>query len=427
MQAAGAMAGMFSPTNNLQTQESMAAKQKSSSSGVVMEPNRLVLGGRRVVGEAGYNTIQKAWDEADDGDVIYVHSTYDAQRAGEQFPIVLDYEQKEVLLTGGHPSGSVIDAGDVNENVIEVLGRGMNDYRNNPLVQNLKIIGGETGLYVRAAPYATFKDLVVWMTDRHGIHIDEYTDPDSGRRKGTYGVTLRNCMAWNCGADGFRLDTEANPHGTTFYGCHSLLNGGVGLRARGYSTRYNGGTIQNNASFGVDARGGCGQVLDSVYLEGNGTASSYPTDVYVDDSAPGYQIDNCYFQGHFARDFSNGLNDAYRAIGVGGAHHTKVTHCTFRNYTDAFLYARGAVDLEYDRSSHTNLDGTRFFRDGGGNERIRSGGMVQECDLNDVDGRYRGDMAIHDGTGSGASWGPAIWTGYGWLSVVDGEYIVRYD
>lgn len=190
------------------------------------------FGGKLIVGRGGYQTIQAAWNDAESGDVVYVHSSYDAQEAGEQFPIVLDYNEKEVTLTGGHPSGSVIDAGNTTANVIEVLGRGHNDYRNNPAVQNLKICGGNIGLRVRAAPYASFRDIVVWMTDSHGISVEGYTD-ERGDFKGTFGVNFRNVMAWNCGGHGFRLGTDAHPHSTSFFGCHSEFNAGYGVQLPG--------------------------------------------------------------------------------------------------------------------------------------------------------------------------------------------------
>ncbi|WP_143423322.1 twin-arginine translocation signal domain-containing protein, partial [Halegenticoccus soli] len=52
---------------------------------------KLNLGGRLIVGKGlAYETIEAAWNDAQDGDKVYVHSSYDAQEAGEQFPIVLD-------------------------------------------------------------------------------------------------------------------------------------------------------------------------------------------------------------------------------------------------------------------------------------------------------------------------------------------------
>jgi hypothetical protein len=373
-------------------------------------------GGQLVVGTDGYDTIADAWDDADDGDTIYVHSSYDAQSAGEQFPIVLDQTEKEVLLTGGSPSGSVVDAGDVDENVIEVHGPGHGDYRNMPLVQNLKIVGGRVGLTITGAPYSSFKDLVIWMTGSHAVSVEPRTD-DRGETLGSFGLTFRNCIAWNCGGIGFRLDTDAIPHSTTFMGCHSLFNEYAGVMLRGYSSRWYAGTIQNNGSFGVDARSGCGQVLHGVYFEGNGTNSNSPIDVYAGRSAPDISVESCYFQGHFARDFPNGRDDGQYAVAFGGTPYASVRNCTYRNYDGAFILALDALDLDVHRPSHCGLDETTFIETSGV-ERLRSDGMIQEADLRDVEGRYRGDMGIHDGSGD-ALWGPAIWNGRDWISVMD--------
>ena len=378
------------------------------------------LGGRLVVGRGGYTTIKEAWEDAESGDVVYVHSSYDAQEAGEEFPIVLNYEEKEVMLTGGHPSGSVIDAGDVDANVVEVLGRGMNDYRNNPLVQNLKLVGGKIGLRIRAAPYSSYKDLVIYGTKSHGVSIEEYTD-ERGDFKGTFGVTFRNVMAWACGGTGFRLDTDAHPHSTSFFGCHSEFNDGYGVQLRGYSCRWVGGTIQNNGSHGVDSRSGCGQFISGVYFEGNGTKMSSPVEIYVSESAPGFTCDTSYFQGHYARNFDNGLDDGVFGIAINGAPHASISNCTYRNYDECFLLVRDARDVDVHAPSHCPLDGTTFLETDDV-ERLRSDGLVQEADLRFVAGAYRGDMGIHNGEG-GFLWGPAIWNGRDWISVMRPEII----
>ncbi|SEP22592.1 hypothetical protein SAMN04487948_12327 [Halogranum amylolyticum] len=377
------------------------------------------LGGKLVVGRGGYRTIQEAWDDARSGDVVYVHSSYDAQQAGEEFPIVLNYEEKEVLLTGGHPSGSVIDAGDVDENVVEVLGRGMNDYRNNPIVQNLKIVGGNVGLRIRAAPYSSYKDIVVYGTNSHGVSVEGYTD-DTGF-KGTFGATFRNVMVWGCGGTGFRLNTDARSHSMSFFGCHSEFNDAYGVQLRGYSCRWIGGTVQNNGNHGVDARSGCSQLLSGVYFEGNGTAMEYPIEVYVSASAPGFTCDTCYFQGNFARNFANGLDRSTIGVAVNGAPQASVSNCTYRNYESCFLLVRDARDVDVHRPSNCALDDTTFleFDDC---ERLRSDGYVQEDDLRAVEGAHRGDMGIHDGSGD-ALWGPAVWNGREWISVVQPDVI----
>lgn len=414
--AAGAAATLGPLTSGRVSAESASPKALRGGDDFEQFANIANFGGKLVVGRGGYRTIQAAWNDAESGDVVYVHSSYDAQEAGEQFPIVLDYNEKEVMLTGGHPSGSVIDAGNTTANVIEVLGRGQNDYRNNPIVQNIKICGGNIGLRVRAAPYASFRDVVVWMTDSHGISVEGYTD-ERGDFKGTFGVNFRNVMVWNCGGHGFRLGTDAHPHSTSFFGCHSEFNAGYGVQLRGYSCRWIGGTIQNNGSHGVDARSGSSQFVSGVYFEGNGTAMSSPIEIYVSSTAPGFTCDTSYFQGYFARNFENGRSNGCIGIAVVGAPDACISNCTYRNYTDSFLLVRNARDVDVHRPSHCAMDETTFVEVDDA-PRLRSDGTIQEADLRGVDGAFRGDMGVHDGSGDGL-WGPCIWNGREWISIMN--------
>ncbi|WP_101298241.1 right-handed parallel beta-helix repeat-containing protein, partial [Halegenticoccus soli] len=366
--------------------------------------------------------IEAAWNDAQDGDKVYVHSSYDAQEAGEQFPIVLDNRVKEVTLTGGHPSGTVIDADDADANVIEVIGRGQSDYRNNPIVQNLKITGGNVGLRIRAAPYSMYQNLILYQTGSHGVQIDDFTSED-GLDKNTFGVNFRYCVAWGCDGNGFRLETAAAPNSTTFYGCHAMFNGRYGnstypgVQMRGFATRWHGGTIQGNGGFGVDARGGSAQSIYGAYFEGNGARRQYPSDVYLSGTAVGHAIEACYFQGAFFRDPPNGRSQEYRAIVVSGAPNVSIKNSTYRNYEDAFVLVRDARDVDVHEASHVGLDDTAFLSTSGA-LRLRSDGVVLETDLRDVSGVYRGDLGIHDGSGD-ALWGLAIWNGRNWISVMD--------
>ncbi|WP_209309468.1 right-handed parallel beta-helix repeat-containing protein [Haloarcula amylovorans] len=369
----------------------------------------LNLGGTLVVGDGGYDTITQAWDAASAGDTISVHCSYDAEEAGEPFPVVLDYEEKEVMLTGGHPSGSVIDASHSNQNVIEVLGRGMNDYRNNPVVQNLKIIGGDVGLRVRAAPFASFENLVFYRTGSHGVCIEGYTDPDSGREKGTFGTLFNNCQTWSCGGDGFRMETNAMSHGTTFHSCKASANAGVGFRLRGYINEIVGSTAQLNHSYGVEARYGKASHIEGSYIEGNGRAKSYPIEVYAKNS-DGLNIHNCYFNGITSRSTSHSHDNVLRAINVHETDRLSIHNCTARNYGEGVIATFDCVDPDFHASSHYTLDAGRglFATDpvGHGNVRARTHGMIMPSDLRDVNGDHEGDTGYHIG---GGVEGPAVW------------------
>lgn len=407
---------------------SRGAPGARDSSTLAIDPE-LDLGGRLVVGgpdALGYDTIGGAFAAAEDGDVVFVHGAYDAEDAGEDFPIVLDYTEKQVVLSGGHPSGSEIDARHTDENVVEVVGRGHADYRNNALVQHLKIVGGATGLRIQAAPYSSYKDIVLHGCRDDGVRVERYTDPD-GNRKNSFGITFRNLMAWRCGGAGFRLEQYAAPHSTTFYGCEALFNGletgAPGVQLRGTSTRWMNGTIQNNGGFGVDARAGTSQMLNGVYFEGNGMAQDRPHGVFVDEDSGGFVLTGSYFNGAYYREPPNGLHQADRAIVVVGAPGVELARCTYRNYSDAFLHVRETRDADVHVPSHTAFDGTEFH-DSEDNERLRSDGTILPTDVRrgSVEGRFEGDVAIHDGSGA-APFGHALWNGRNWISGVTGAAI----
>jgi hypothetical protein len=403
--------------------------EAAESATLAIDPD-LDLGGRLVVGAPdaiGYDTIQAAWEAAEDGDAVFVHSSYDAETAGEAFPIVLDYTKKEVMLSGGHPSGSIIDARHAPEkDVVEVLGAGHSDYRNKALVQHLKIRGGNVGLRIRGGTYSTYKDLIVYQANEDGVRVEGYVD-SAGAKRGSYGVTFRNCMAWRNGGAGYRLQTGADPHATTFYGCHALFNGlesgAPGVALRGYASRWANGVVQNNGGFGIDARSGASQGVSDTYFEGNGMAQATPQEVYVSETSPGFVLKGSYFNGAYFRDAPNGRDRAARGVGISGAQGAELSACTFKNYTDAFLSLSDTTDADVHLATHTGLDDTRLRR-GGGNERLRSSGLVLESDLRDGDpqGRYVCDYGVHDGSGD-APWGLAMWNGSRWVSVVDGTVV----
>ncbi|WP_233203990.1 right-handed parallel beta-helix repeat-containing protein [Halegenticoccus soli] len=320
----------------------------------------------------------------------------------------------------------MIDAGDVDANVIEVIGRGQSDYRNNPIVRNLKITGGNVGLRIRAAPYSMYQNLILYQTGSHGVQIDEYTT-DDGLEKRTFGVNFRYCVAWGCGGNGFRLETDAVPNSTSFYGCHAMFNGRYGnatlpgVHMRGFATRWHGGTIQGNGGFGVDARSGATQSIYGAYFEGNGAKLDYPYAIFMSSTASGFTVEACYFQGAFFRNPPNGRAQSYGCIAVSGAPNVSIKNSTYRNYEDAFVLVRDARDVDVHRATHVPLDDTTFLRMDGA-ERVRSSGVVQETDLRGVPGAYRGDLGVHDGSGD-ALWGLAIWNGREWISVMDSRVI----
>ncbi len=395
---------------------------------LVYGPDEMNVGGRLVVGSPnGYNTIQEAIAAAENGDTIYVHGSYDAQTAGEQFPIQLDLTQKKISLTGGHPAGSVIDATGVDANVIEVLGSGQRDYRNRALIQDLKIIGGNIGLRVQGVPYSTYRGLIFFENRSHGVQVEGYTSPD-GEFRGTFGVNFIDCMAWACRGVGFRLDPGARPHSTTFFGCHALYcglydgNNLPGVLLRGFSSSFHGGTVQYNGSSGIDARSGAVQGIYNTYLEGNGMSSQYPQEVFVGETSPDLALLDCYFRGNYPQNAPNGRTKGFRGIAIANAPNVSVANSTYQNYEDAFVYVTNARDVDLYRSSHLGLDGTQFVNTTSDVLRLRNHGDIAPTDLRGIEGLYDGDKGIHDGSG-GYPLALAVWNGSNWISQIDGGVI----
>lgn len=381
------------------------------------ETDRLVLGGTHVVGTTGYPRIQDAWDAAGSGDEVYVHSSYDAKSVGEEFPIVLDYEEKEVMLTGGHPSGSVIDARHSNENAVEVLGRGMNDYRNNPVVRNLKIRGGNVGLRVRAAPYASFQNLVLQENGSHGIHVQLYTDPDSGRKKGTFGCSFHNCQVWSAGGDGFRTEVDAMAHATTLDDCKATWCDGAGVRLSGYASRVTNSTIQLNGDFGIKVRNAWAITIANNYIEGNSRGRDFPIEVYG-LWADGLTVEDNYFNGILPSGAAHDYDSVQRAVNVHQSEHVSVQNNAARNYGDGFIALFDCVDPDlHIGSNHLfEMDFQALDLKQHGNVRPRSDGVILPMDLSDVDGAHDCDRGIHvreNGRTAFCTWRDGDWYTHG--------------
>ncbi|OYR39201.1 right-handed parallel beta-helix repeat-containing protein [Halorubrum sp. Eb13] len=365
------------------------------------------IGGRRLVGADGYGTVAEAWADADDGDTVYVHSSYDAAEAGESFPIELDCREKQVTLCGGHPSASVIDAGETDKTVLEVVGAGSGDYQNNPLVKDLKVVGGGIGLRLRAAPFASFENLTFYRTADHAVLVDGH--PDSG----TFGTNWYNVQAWNCGGDGIRTDRSAAPHGTTLWGCRFTANRGAGVRFRGAACKMVGGTSQLNYDYGVETRGGNATLVSGAYVEGNARGNDFPVEVYA-KRADGLTVENTYFHGINPRGAEHGHDRVQRAVNVHDSEKLTVRDCVARRYGDGFVATFGCVDADVYAASHHLEETELFARDPtrNGNARARSHGVILPTDLTAVDGACEYDRGYHVG-GDGVE-GHAIWRNGGW-------------
>lgn len=412
--ALAAVGGAEASSTTSETTDSTATMTESTGSGdssygsLKVGKKELSIGGRLIVGKDGYDTIDAAWKKADSGDTVYVHSTYDAKSAGEEFPIRLDFRDKEVMLTGGHPSGSVIDASHTDRNVIEVVGAGHSDYRNNPVVQNLKIVGGNVGLKIFGAPSSSYENLVFHQTGSHAVEVCKY-DAD-GTVYGTFGTSFTNCQAWGCAGNGFHLNTDASPHGTMFAYCKATACGGHGFRLAGSSVKILGGGTQLNYGWGIVARGGFNSLVQGVYIEGNARGSDHgmPTEVYV-RNADGISFEHCYFHGIYPRGADHDFDRVQRGITAHDTAGLRTRACTVRRYGEGFLALYGCTDAEIHRGSQVLREAQLFG--GGTGTRTRSNGVILPQDLSSVDGAFDGDRGYHVGSDTE---GQAVWRNGQW-------------
>ncbi|WP_254822720.1 right-handed parallel beta-helix repeat-containing protein [Haloglomus halophilum] len=388
-----------------------ATSEDTLSRACVLGPDQTILGGDMIVGRDGYDTIQGAWDDAHDGDTVHVHSSYDAEAAGEQFPIVLDYSEKEVMVSGGHPSGSVVDASHASEDIFHVEGVAQYDYRNHPILQNLKLVGGNVGLRIKGAPHNLFQNLVVFETGSHGITLEEGTGPD-GDSLGSFGNTFLNCQVWNAGGDGFREFTAANPHATNYAYCKAMACQGVGFRLRGFMTKVQGGDAELNHSYGFDIRSGQGIHLSNVYIEGNARDEDYPLEVYG-KNAHGLVIEGCYLHGINPRTTTHSYDWVQRGINVHDSRHVVVQNCTMRRYGDGGIALFGCADADVHIPSQNCSEADLLAKDpiANGCTRVRSDGVILPQDLAPVEGSFEGDQGYHV---DGSDISPAVWYGGEW-------------
>ena len=388
----------------------------SSQDSFTVSSDELRLGERLVVGQPGFDTITDAWNDAADGDVVVVHSSYDAQSSGEEFPIVLDRDEKEVSLVGGDPSGSVIDAGNASSEVIRCIGVGASDYRNSPYLANLRVVGGENGVLILGAPNAYFENVKVFGASSHGWLVA--TNDNVGS---SHGLMFNKCEAWSCGGTGFRINRSANAHGATFVRCNSTWNGyngtHPGVMLSGYSTVWNSGTVQQNSGYGIRMARDGAMVVRDAYIESNGIEDpNHPTQIYVAGTLGGL-IEGCYFNGNLMGGSRNQTQTDHdqvrRQITLHNARTTTVRNCAYRFHQDGFISVQGphALDNDVCEASHHPVGGEDsagpfWVQDRG--ERTRSGGVIRPTDLSEIDGKHDGDMGIDESNGI------AVWMGDEW-------------
>ena len=370
--------------------------------------------GRQIVCENGYQTIQDAWNAASDGDMVVVTGEYDPSE--EDFPIVFDYREKEVSISGNH-SRTEIDASHQNEHILEVIGVGVGDFRNVPLIQNLKLVGGRNAVRARGAPNAKFYNLVAFLQDGHGFVVDHY----DGR--GAQGTRFVNCQAWTCGGSGWHFTHDAQAHGSLLFGCNATWNGynGTlpGMTIRGFSTRVLASTIQVNSGTGIVADFGGSITVKDCYMEANGREADHAVNVRFEGVSGGV-IESNYLNAATYGSSGRQTNARNRsALHVGVELHNTY-RCQFRAnvlgrrlYQDGVVAITGSSSLDNDvyESTHhyTGRSGGMpnfWARDRG--TRTRSHGIIRPGSLSGVEGMYEGDRAI-DANGTLRVWMNGSW------------------
>lgn len=278
----------------------------------------------------GYDAI------VDDGDSI--QATYDggATHIGvlngydptvDSYPLVFD-EDRPFAIEGCGPGVSQLGHEEADDGpIVDVVGHGARTYKRAPTIQNLSVVGGSPGIRIRCAPYASLSNVYV-TAEGDGVVV-------ATGEHNCYGTTMFNVQAWNCGGDGFRLETDAGPHATQFFGCQAIANKGVGFRLDGYKTSIFGGSSQMNHGHGIDVRSPAVSIKDA-YIEGNGRREDYPVELYG-HSAHGLTVADCYFHGATPREVWHDHDDVQRAINVHESRSVSLRDNVFRGYADAFF------------------------------------------------------------------------------------------
>ncbi|WP_101298156.1 right-handed parallel beta-helix repeat-containing protein [Halegenticoccus soli] len=306
-----------------------------------------------VASHGAFDTVQAAYDEAprDRGVSIELTGAYDP--SAESYPIALHADGDDFApfaLRGQGPSVTRIGHDDVGGDVLSIRGAGPAGYSYPFTIENLRVHGGEggAGIAVESSPQGIV-DTVVLRTKGHGVRVGE-------GEHGSYGTTFSNVQAWNCGGDGFRLDSGANPHSTHFYGCRATACRGVGFRLRGYKTAIHGGTVQLCHSHGIDVRSPAVSIRDA-YVEGNGRREDHPVEVYG-DGAHGLSVSGCYFHGATPRRCWHDRDCVLRAVNLHGSKGVAVRDCVYRRYGDRFFKGFGCERAALYDETHVALDGT---------------------------------------------------------------------
>jgi len=306
--------------------------------------------------EANYQSIQKAWDDADWGAPVSIGLSPSYDPTVEDYPISCyteDHKFKPLTIVGLGPSATQIGHKGVEDNVLYIDGNGWRQNQTPYRIANLSVTNhpekGKDGLVIQDTPFGMLQNIVV-SVGRHGANYCSKND-------GCYGSTLYNVQAWNCGQDGVLFGENARAHSTHLYGSWLGGNGRHGLNAvDAVNLNVIGGTIQYNSHYGVRPWGAKGLTVRDAYIEGNAGDVDYPVDIYA-RGADGLTVEGCYFNGsYYDRGGSNGLDTENRGVNTHETNGLRVSSNIVRNYSDRFIAQFGG--RKADVSNNWALDDT---------------------------------------------------------------------
>lgn len=316
--------------------------------------------GYTTVGASGeFDTLQAAWDDAAFGEPLALWLLPDYDPHAETYPVEFtrnsNNEFKPLTLRGPGPSSVSIGHSDVEGDVLSIMGAGSSDYSRPVLIQGVRFEGGAkagdagAGLAIANAPHSMLQD-VLFQTEHHGLEV-------CAGGSGCYGLVAINCQAWNCGGDGFRMNSDAKPHNTHFFGCKAIANQDAGFRfGGGVNASIIGGDIELNHGWGVEARSR-GLSIKDCYIEGNGRAVDYPVEVYG-RNADGLAIRDCYFHGINPRSVSHDHKRVQRAVNLHNSTSVSISDCIYQRYGDRFYAGFKGSEAALHPESNLALDDT---------------------------------------------------------------------
>lgn len=260
--------------------------------------------------------------------------------------------------------------------------------------------GTKSAFRIQNARYCTLVGCIAEHASDYGFLVNsDDAAPNSNR--------FFHCDAHINDGHGFYIDELA--HSTFMVGCRAIANGGRGLwSGNNYASSWVGGGLERNGNQGVYIDGSEVFTIQNAYIEGNAEDSS---DEILVDRSQTTTIANTYL---------NGLdNSETNGIRFRNSRNCSVRNIEYRNL-NGLVVNDGSTDTDLHRSSHYALDDSPFLVEDSGT-KTRDRGVIAPTNLSKVNGQYKGDRGIHNG--SNGPFGLAVWNGSAWVSMRNGKTI----